>query len=146
MNSRRVALLALLLGCSRAPEDGSPEGAVSLWLERAEDGRDDAESAKARYQLLGPAARDNLEERADRASKSLGKRVEPFEMLAVGAGGVRFHPRSIHAETKGESALVTVMGSGPNEVARIQTVRTREGWRIEPDLPPTPIQAKRDGG
>jgi len=132
-----------LVACTRQPEDATPEGVVTLWLERVDEGRDDPAGAKARYDLLGPAAREALEERAERAGRSLGKRLDAYEMLSVGAAGVRFHARSMKTEMHGDRATVVVSGSTPQESARIETVRTSEGWRVEPDLS-SPL--RRDGG
>lgn len=142
---RTLACAFILVACSRPPEDATPEGAVSLWLQRIDEARDDQEGAKARYELLGPGARERLEERSEKAGRSLGKRIDPSEMIGVGAAGVRFHPRTMKTEMHGDRATVVVSGNSPGDVARVETVRTAEGWRVEPDLSLS-VQTNRDGG
>ena len=65
-----LALLALALslaGCTRTAPDATPEGAVRMFVEKMESGAEDPRSMREAYQLLGPHARSNLKERADRA-------------------------------------------------------------------------------
>jgi hypothetical protein len=136
--------------CSRAAPDATPDGVVHLWLERMETSTDDPRAAREAYALLGPASRATLEDRAARASRVQGRRVEPYEMLAEGRFGLKFRPKTMSATVTGDQATVEVMGSDPAaEHATVHCTRERagEGWRIEPGLPDiTALPRWRDGG
>jgi hypothetical protein len=145
-----LATLALVLtsaGCTRTAPDATPEGAVRLFVEKMETGAEDPRAMREAYQLLGPHARSNLKERADRASKGQGRRYEPFEMLAEGRFGLKFRPKSMTAKIEGETAFVEVRGDGPDERATVHCVREAPAWRVEPELPDVLAPQRRaDGG
>jgi hypothetical protein len=107
---------------------------------------DDGRETRAAYQLMGPEARANLEERAKRASQVEGRRVEPYEMLAAGYFGLRFRPRKMKASLEGDGAVVEVLGSDPADRAEIRCVKEGALWRVEPALPELQTLPKRDGG
>ena len=145
------ALLATVLfagtGCSRAAPDATPEGVVRLWLERMESAAEDSRAMKEAYVLLGPRARANLKERAERASRGQGRRYEAHEMLAEGRFGLRFRPKAMTTKIEGDEAWVEVKGDGPEERAIVKCTREGEAWRIEPELPDVVAPARRmDGG
>lgn len=151
MNRRDLLLVVipatLLAACSRAAPDATPEGAVRLWLEKMESAADDGRAMKEAYQLLGPRARANLKERADRASRGQGRRFEPHEMLAEGRFGLRFRPKAIRSRIEGDDAWVEVKGDGPEERATVKCTRQAAAWRVEPDLPDVVAPPRRsDGG
>ena len=143
-----LSLLALLslLACSRAAPDATPEGAVRLWLEKMESAADDGRAMKEAYQLLGPRARANLKERADRASRGQGRRFEPHEMLAEGRFGLRFRPKAMTSHIEGDDAYVDVKGDGPDEHTAVKCTREGAAWRVEPELPDVVAPARRSGG
>lgn len=144
-----AVLLACLavVGCTRAAPDATPEGAVRLFVEKMESGAEDPRAMREAYGLLGPRARGNLKERAERASKGQGHRYEPHEMLAEGRFGLKFRPRTMNARVDGNSALVEVRGEGPEEHASVHCVREAAGWRVEPELPDVVAPPQRaDGG
>jgi hypothetical protein len=145
--TRRSFLLSLvLLGCSRPQPEATPEGAVRLWLEKMESAEIDSRAMREAYQLLGPKARANLKERADRASRGQGRRYEPWEMLAEGRFGLRFRPKTMTARIEGDDAKVDVRGDGPDELATVHCTREGGAWRIEPELPDAIAPMRRDGG
>ncbi len=131
-----AASLALLLGCSRSAPDATPDGAVRLFLERMELAAEDPRAMREAYDLLGPTARKDLEERAARASFVQGKRVEPHTMLAAGRFGLRFRPKKMVSRIEADGAAVSITGSDPAERAEVRCVREGPSWRIEPELPP----------
>jgi len=141
-----LGALIALVGCSRAAPDATPEGAVRLWLEKMESGEGDARSMREAYQLLGPKARANLKDRAERASRGQGRRFEAWEMLAEGRFGLRFRPKAMTARIEGEEARVEVRGDGPDELATVHCTREGAAWRIEPELPDVIAPQRRDGG
>ena len=131
--------LAFLAGpaCSRPPPDSTPDGAVRLFLEDMEAADDDdAQAMRRAYDLLGPAARANLDERARRTSELQGRHVEAWQMLAAGRFGLAFRPKSMRTTTVGDRATVEVVGADPqNEHASVVCVHEPPGWRVEPGLP-----------
>jgi hypothetical protein len=141
--NRRVSCALLLAvafgasGCSRPPPDATPDGAVKLFLEYVEAaGDDDPGAMRHAYDLLGPAARANLEDRARRTSQLQGRHVEAWTMLAQGRFGLSFRPKSLRPATVGDRATVEVLGADPEtEHARVVCVREAGGWRIEPGFP-----------
>jgi hypothetical protein len=143
-----IAALAMAVSCSHPAPDATPEGALTLWLERMEESRDDPAASREAFLLLGPATRANLEERALRASEAQGRRAEPYEMLAPGRFGLKFRPKAKHASIVGDQATVEVVGADPStEHATVRCVREAGGWRVEPELPePTPLPKRTGGG
>jgi hypothetical protein len=128
--------LLIVSACSRAPQDATPEGVVKLWLERMETSTDDPRASHDAYLLLGPRARANLEERADRASKMQGRQATAEQMLAQGRFGLKFRPKSMTSSIHGTDATVDVVGSdAANEHAVVQCDQENGAWKIEPDLP-----------
>jgi hypothetical protein len=128
--------LALSVGCSRPPPDSTPDGVTRLFLDEMEAAEDDAREMHRAYDLLGPAARANLEERARRTSRLQGRQVQPWDMLAAGRFGVAFRPKTMRAKVVGDRASVEVLGADPlNERATVVCVRETHGWRIEPEFP-----------
>jgi hypothetical protein len=142
-----LAVLAVLVGCSRPQPEATPDGVVRLWLDKMEQSSDDPRAIREAYALLGPAARANLEERAQRASRVLGRRVEPYEMLAEGHFGLRFRPKAMAAQVQGDRATVEVRGSAADERALVTCVKEGATWKVEPELPDVATLPKRgDGG
>ncbi len=147
--TRRLVLLLIAvfaLACSRAAPDATPEGVVRLWLEKMESAEGDVRAMREAYQLLGPKARANLKDRAERASRGQGRRFEAYEMLAEGRFGLRFRPKTMTAKIEGDEAKVEVRGDGPDEIATVHCTREGNAWRIEPELPDVIAPQRRDGG
>ena len=139
--------MVLVAACSRPPPDGTPEGVVRLWVEKMESAAEDSRAMKEAYGLLGPRARANLKDRADRASRGQGRRYEPYEMLAEGRFGLRFRPRTLTSRIDGDNAWVDVNGEGADEHAAVRCTREGVAWRIEPDLPESLVPTRHsDGG
>ena len=130
-----VAGVALLVAaCSHPPPDSTPDGVVRLFLDDVEGASTDPRMMVAAYDLLGPAARANLDERAKRASRLLGRQVKPEDML-VGFG-LGFRPKQWRRAVVGDHATVEVFGADPqNEHATLGCVKQGAVWRIEPTLP-----------
>jgi uncharacterized protein YbjT (DUF2867 family) len=131
-----VLAIALAVGCSRPPPDATPDGAARLFLDAMEAAEDDAREMRRAYDLLGPAARANLEERARRTSRLQGRQVKPWDMLAAGRFGVAFRPKTMRSKVVGDRASVEVLGADPQtQRATIVCVQKGGGWRIEPEFP-----------
>lgn len=130
-----LLIAAVLPGCSHPPPDSTPDGAVRLFLDDIEGADSDPRLMRDAYDLLGPAARANLAERARRATFLPGQTVQPYEML-VGFG-LAFRPKAMRPAIVGNRATVEVFGADPqNERASVICVKQGPVWRIEPALPP----------
>lgn len=142
-----IAFVLAAIGCSRPPPESTPEGVVRLWLDRMEQSADDPRAIRDAYALLGPGARANLDERAQRAGRVLGRRVEPPEMLGEGFFGLRFRPKAMAAQIQGDRATVEVRGTAPDERALVSCVKEAGSWKVEPELPDvTSLPRRADGG
>ena len=131
-----LPLLAGVIACSHPAPDATPEGAVRTFLDVMDGAGDDPALARRAYELLGPAARANLSERAHRTSQLQGRQVEPWSMLAAGFFGVAFRPKVMRATVVGDRATVEVFGEdAQHEHASVACLHEAPGWRIEPGLP-----------
>ncbi len=129
MRAVGCAVLALTLasGCSHAPPDATPDGAVKLFLDEMEQASDDPRLMHAAYGLLGPTARANLEERARRTSRLQGRQAQPWEMLAAGRFGLAFRPKAYRPAVVGDRASVEVFGADSADRARQRPLHSRGG-------------------
>jgi len=142
-----VTLLFVMAACSRKAPDATPEGALREWLDHMEASVDDPREAHAAYGLLGPQARKNLEDRAERASRVQGRRVDPEDMLATGRFGLRFRPQTMRATITGNDATVEVTGDDLADHAVVQCHKEGDAWRVEPALPDLlELPRRPDGG
>ncbi len=140
MTGQRSAVLAFVLSvaaaCSRPPQDSTPDAAVRMFLDAMDLAGDDPRAIRRAYDLLGPAARANLVERARRTSRLQGRQVEPWEMLAAGLFGVAFRTKAMRPNVVGDRATVEVFGEDPQkEHASVVCVRDGAAWRVEPGFP-----------
>jgi hypothetical protein len=128
--------LVLAAGCTRTPPDATPDGALHLFLDDLDNAEEDGRLMQAAYELLGPAARANLAERAHRVTASQGRQVHPWQMMAAGRLGLAFRPKTMRSSIVGDRATVEVLGAAPQtEHASVVCVREGEVWRIEPGFP-----------
>jgi hypothetical protein len=142
-----LVLSVSALGCSRAPPDATPEGAVHVFLDRMEAASTGAVPMSDVYALLGPATRKNLADRASRAGKIQGRRIDPSDMLAPGRYALKFRPKSMTSQVSGEGATVTVTGYEASETAEVALVRESGAYKVELDLPDVmPLPLRGDGG
>lgn len=132
---RLSAAALLFVACSRSAPDATPEGAVRVFVEKMESSGEDPHALREAYALIGPRARANLKERADRASRGQGRRHEPWEMLAEGRFAMKFRPKAMSAKIEGDEATVDVRGDGPEERAAVHCTREGGAWRVDPELP-----------
>lgn len=149
MSLGRVGTIALaffvLAGCSRPAPESTPDGVVRLWLDRMEAASEDPHAAHEAFELLGPKAKANLQERADLASKMQGRQQTAEEMLAQGRFGLKYRPKSMTATVSGDDATVAVTGADPlTEHTTVHCVRDGAAWKVEPELPSLSPLRRRD--
>ena len=81
-----------------------------MFLDDMDSAGDDPAAIRLAYELLGPAARANLGERARRTSELQGRQVEPWDMFAAGLFGIAFRPKAMRSTFVGDRATVDVFG------------------------------------
>lgn len=132
-----VCVLVSCFGCGRSPD--SPVVVVRDFLEAMQRSRDESPAIVEAYALLDAAARDALARRAERARTLSGRPYEPHQMLAQGRFALNFAPavpRGMHERVDGDRAVVTVLGTKPDQRAQVPLVRENGHWRIHIDIPP----------
>jgi hypothetical protein len=143
-----LVALGLLGACEREASDARPEQVVEEFAQRMQRVHGEPKSARAAYELLWVEARQNLAERAKRASAVAGREVAPEDMLAPSRFSLKFVPKHYTARIDGDWALVAVSGEGPDAPSHnVRCVREDGHWRVVLELPPlAPIQHRPDGG
>jgi len=151
MRSRAVLLAvwlasaAALSGCTPPPADASPAQVVQAFIERMRAVHGDPAKAKLAVELVWQSARENLEERARRATAAAGQPVTPGEMLVPSMFALAFEPRTFTSEVRGDYARVTVLGRNPSEFAEVHCVREKGRWHVIMELPALPPIQLREG-
>lgn len=135
-------------GCKSEPESELPENVAKEFIDRMRRVHGDQASARAAYDLLWAEARDNLAERAKRATALAGRKVAPEEMIAPSRFVWRYEPKGYVAEIKGDWATVVLTGDDPRQQSSVvPLVREAGHWRVAIRFPPlSPIRKReRDG-
>jgi hypothetical protein len=141
---RCAALLLVLPGCRERPETGGPEEAVQQFIDGMQRVHGDIERASAAYQLLAKSDRDNLAERARRASAVAGRTLAPEEMLAPSRFYLEFQPVRWSSKGSGNYSVVTAQGSSADQRREIRCVKEADGWKVLLDLPALPPIERRE--
>jgi hypothetical protein len=140
--------IGALSSCQRKPPDFTPEGAVRELLDRIDRIETDPTEARAVYELLSLPTKQNLIERARRASTTSGRDIPPQDMIAPGRFSLRFEPRKMHTRVAADRAVVDVTGIDPEtDRAEVPCVLEDGRWRIEIPLPPlAPVEKRPEPG
>lgn len=142
-----LASALVLLGCEEERVAEGPEDVVRRLISTLQGVHGDPASGEAAVALLWEPARQNLMERARRASAASGHTVKPGEMIAPSWFSLEIVPRSYESRVDGDWAEVTVRGDDPSQGQyRIRCVREGTSWRVALELPPLPPIRKRDVG
>lgn len=134
-------LLVLSLGaasgvaCREHPEAPGPEEAVQAFIDNMQRVHGDIERSRSAYEFLSKADRDNLAERARRASAVAGRTLAPEEMLAPSRFYLEFQPARWTSHASGSYSVVTAFGQSPDQRREIRCVKEADGWKVLLDLP-----------
>jgi len=141
-----VALVATSgIACEQERAEERPERVVAEFIDRMQRVHGDARAARAAYELLWAEGRNNLAERAKRASAVTGRKIGPEEMLAPTRFWLRFRPRKYSSRIQGNWAVVTVTGEAPRtQRYQVRCVVEDEMWRVVVELPPLPPIQRRE--
>jgi hypothetical protein len=141
-----IAVAAVIgLGCEQESADERPERVVAEFIEKMERVHGDPRSARAAYELLWAEGRNNLAERAKRASAVTGRKVAPEEMIAPTRFWLKFRPRRYSSRVQGDWAVVTVTGEAPRTQRHQVRCLMEDGrWRVVLELPSLPPIQKRE--
>ncbi len=141
-----VILSATALACEREPVDESPEAVVEEFVMAMRRHHGEPKAARAAYDLLWSEAKNNLAERAKRASALSGRNVAPEEMLVPSRFTLRFKPKKFESAVSGQWAVVTISGE-ETQRHEVRCILEDDQWRVVMQLPALPpIQTRPDAG
>jgi len=142
-----VALAAAGSACASDQEsvDERPERVVQEFIARLQRVHGDPRAARAAYELLWAEGRQNLAERAKRASAVTGQKVAPEEMIAPSRVWLRDQPRRFSSRVSGEWAEVVIEADSPGERSEhaVRCAVEDGSWRVVLELPPLPPIERR---
>lgn len=138
-----LAIACASTSSCREQNEDSPERAVQEFIDRMQRVHGDPEKSKAAFELLAADAKENLQERARRASAAVGQMVKPEEMLAPSRFYLSFTPRTWSTQRGPGWAIVTAVGESPAERKEIRCIRESDGWKIVLDFPELPPMERR---
>ena len=136
-----LALAAALSGggCSNAPSDDDPVGALRLFLAAMDRSREDPTARQDAFRLLAEPSREALRRRARLATALAGGRdVSAHQLLVPGRFRLRFTPRAsagLVAQVQGDVATIVVRGREPDEHAELSMLLEEGHWRVVLELP-----------
>jgi hypothetical protein len=132
-----------LLGCEQEQSPPGPKEVVLDFIVAMRSVHGGPESGVRVVKLLWEPARDNLQERARRASALSGRELNPAEMIAPSWFALRLVPEETQERLDGRWAEVLLLGaSGERALARC--VMEGEDWKVALELPPLAPIRQRD--
>ena len=95
--------------------------------------------------MLCPADRNNLAERAERASAALGRRVAPAELIAPSRFHLAFEIQHRELVLQGEWAQLKLAGEkASSDYGEIRMHHESDGWCVILELPEPPVLRRRE--
>lgn len=143
---RRELLLTFSLfwlGCAREEQPLGPEHALEEFIEVMQRVHGNPQVARQAFELIWQPGRENLSERARRASALSGRTIQPEEMIAPSWFSLGVVPERIQAEVQGDAAELLVIEKSGRQY-RTRAVREKDGWKVALELPElAPIRQRR---
>lgn len=141
---RLVLCLALLCGCQEEKAEDGPGEVLTKFISSMQRVHGSVKVAEEAYQMLWEPARDNLEERARRASALSGRELTPGEMIVPSWFALYVVGQETDVRIDGTWAEVTSK-SREGEQARTRLVKEDGVWRVALELPPlSPIRHREE--
>ena len=135
------------MGCSRAPANATPDGAVRTFVELMGSFDGSSQDAEEAFAMLSERARQNLRDRAERYGAASGRKIAPEAMLVPARTSPRFLAHSYTAEIVGKYALVDIVGVDSSHRAQVPCVLEEGTWRVDlvlPELQPMRVRPERE--
>jgi hypothetical protein len=126
---------ALSLGCQKEEAPIGPSTVVSEWIFKMRQVHGDEKAGRDVVDLLWKPARDNLIERARRASALSGRELSPGEMIAPSWFALHLVPEKTEQRIDGEWAEVTLTSAG-GESVKARCIQEEGDWKVALELPP----------
>lgn len=137
-------LLAAASGCQPETAPDGPEVVLTKWISTMRQVHGDVEAGDRVVQLLWKPARDNLKERARRASALSGRELSPGEVVAPSWFALHLVPERSEVRIDGEWAEVTLI-SASGEKSHARCRREEDEWKVALELPPlAPIRQRME--
>lgn len=144
----RCSLLVLVAlsasACRERADEPGPEEAVQEFVDNMQRVHGDIERSRAAYALLSKNDRDNLADRARRASAVAGRTLAPEEMLAPSRFYLEFQPTRWTSKNVGNYSVVTAFGPSADQRREIRCVKEDDGWKVLLDIPELPPIERRE--
>lgn len=139
-----LAAAGFLVGCQKEAREAGPEDVVFDFVAAMRRVHGDVAAGEAAVDLLWEPARDNLRERARRASALSGRELSVGEMIVPSWFALHLSPERVEAREDGEWAEVTVFGV-EEESVQMRCVQEEGKWRVALEVPPlAPIRHREE--
>ncbi len=112
-----------------------PAVVVSEWIAKMRQVHGDEQAGRDVVGLLWKPARDNLKERARRASALSGRELSPGELIAPSWFALHLVPERTEQRIDGEWAEVTLT-SAAGESVKARCIQEEGDWKVALELPP----------
>ncbi len=136
----------LTLAISSCQQESAPKGpdvVLRSFVNTMRQVHGSKESADSAYEMMWEPARENLQERARRASALSGRKLSPGEMIVPSWFALYLVPESTDVRIDGEWAEVKILGTdGASTVARCKL--EEGGWKVALELPSLSAIRQRD--
>lgn len=142
----KVALIFLALagvaGCERQEAPPGPADVLMKFVSKMRQVHGKPEDGDQVVELLWKPARENLEERARRASALSGRELSPGELVVPSWFALHLPVERAEARVDGEWAEVTAFGPAGASV-QARCIREEGEWKVALELPPlAPIRMR----
>jgi hypothetical protein len=142
-----VGLLSALfsMGCQKEATPSGPGDVLMNFVRQMRQVHGQAQDADQVVDLIWERARDNLKERARRASALSGRELSSGELIVPSWFALHLVPERAEARIDGDWAEVTLFGASGDTV-QARCILEEDGWKVALELPPLAPIRMREGG
>jgi hypothetical protein len=142
-----AVLITALSGCSGPEEEqGSfrgPDDVLRSFVANMRQVHGEGQAGEAVFELLWKPARDNLIERARRASALSGRQLSPGELIVPSWFALHLALETTEVRIDGDWAEITVSDPSRGSV-QVRCKLEEDGWKVALELPPLAAIRQRD--
>lgn len=131
------------LACQKEEAPLGPSGVVAAWISQMRQVHGEDAAGKEVVELLWKPARENLRERARRASALSGRELSPGELIAPSWFALHLIPETTEERIDGSWAEVTLT-SASGEQVKARCIQEEGDWKVALELPPLAPIRKRE--